>query len=651
MTGCNGSARQESAESDELRRLERYGVSAWHQVLLCLPKGYVTHPAVSALRTAMPSDGVVGERRTFALIVTEAPVVLKAPRKRIVVQATDGMLSVRLTVFVDKKIDVAYWRQLAVGDRIHVAGALQTWGGRLQINGPVPVVESDIGRTFPEYESIRGVVSASAIFAATRKALQLHLGETVEYVRQALKPLREAEVLSMIGESWSIERLLAVVHGPSDAVEADRALTAMRRLAALSVVLTARAMKNRSAAPESVVPIAEDSIDRLIAQLPFPLTNDQKRTIDEVVSDLRSDRPMRRLISGDVGTGKTICIMIPALAMQAMGKRVAILTPNIFLAEQFVAEAKEAFGAHTNVRMIAGKKAGPLHLEGNPVLVGTTAILSRLTGEWAPNLCVVDEQQRFSVAQKEALLRSTTNYLEATATPIPRTTALITHGALDVSVIRESPVRKSIETRIVEQGEVRRLFDHTRRVVERGGQVAIVYPIVRDDEQERKSVVRAYDRWNAEFPNDVCMIHGGLSDEEKLEAVSRFKAGAQKIGVVSSVIELGITVPDLRSLIVMSPERYGASTLHQLRGRVARKGGTGHFFMLLQGKVSPETMERLRLVEDLDDGFLLAEQDAKVRGYGDLFEAAEKQHGRSRSSLFFNAHISPQDINALQGLL
>ena len=286
-----------------------------------------------------------------------------------------------------------------------------------------------------------------------------------------------------------------------------------------------------------------------------------------------------------------------------------------------------------------------LDLSGNPILVGTTALLSRLKGEVPPAFLAVDEEQKMSVGQKAELSGTDSNYLQATATPIPRTTGIISHVGYESCLFREMRVKKPISTHIVTASEGKRLFEHTKKVIESGGQVAIVYPIVKDEEQAKKSVVAAYAEWNTRFPGLVAMVHGQLKETEKLEAVTSLKAGHQKIAIVSSVIEIGLTLPSLRSLIVVNAERYGTSTLHQLRGRVARHGGRGYFFMFLPEPIGLETKQRLHLLCEHDDGFSLSEKDAELRGYGDLFEDSERQSGTSRSTVFRCVDLTPTEIH------
>ena len=635
-----------AAERHILDRLKRLGITAWHEPLLCLPKSFLDYSQVSTLKQALPTSDVLAAPQLFSLQVTEPAVIVSQPKKRLILNATDGTLLVKIVVFIVAGVDVPTWKDLAVGQRFHVRGVLQNWNGSLQMVGPTIIDPALIGTTVPVYEKRRGVVADGAIYDATRHALKHHLNESIKHLIDSFHGMSETDILRRARlKAPSVKVILLAAHSPVSEEEGLRGLAGLRRLAALSIVENARRLKLREPVPASVVKIPLALIAELAAKLPYPLTGDQKTAISEIVADMASPLPMRRVLSGDVGSGKTFCIMIPALATQRVGKRAVILTPNALLADQFVKECKEHFGNDTNVIAVtaATKK---LDLSGNPILVGTTALLTRLKGEPAPEFMAVDEEQKMSVTQKVELTGLASNYLQATATPIPRTTALITHGAMNVSIIKEMPVAKTITSLIVTAGEARRLFDHTRKVINSGGQVAIVYPIVNDEEQEKKSVVAAFAEWDRRFPGLVGMVHGQMKEAEKLEAVDKLKAGVLKIAIVSSVIEIGLTLPSLRSLIVVHAERYGTSTLHQLRGRVARLGGNGYFFLFLPESVAPETMQRLQLLVDYSDGFTLSEKDADLRGYGDLFEDAERQSGNSRSTIFRCVDLTPSEIHA-----
>lgn len=641
-----GQELEEAPERRLLDRLKRMGITAWHEPLLCLPKEYRDYSKFRTLKQAIAEASLVSVRQLFALIVTERPVIVSQPKKRLIISATDGMLTVKIVVFVVPGVDIAPLKTLTVGERFHVEGSLQNWNGTLQMVGPTLIPPEMIGTVTPIYEKRRGVVADGAIFDATRHALAHHLPDTIAHLIGSFPRLSETDILRRAKlKAPSIEVILRAAHAPTSEDEGLRGLAALRRLAAVSIVENARHLKHRAPVPESVLEIPTALLDELAAQLPYPLTPDQETAIREIVADMAAPVPMRRVLSGDVGCGKSVCIMIPALATQRLGRRAVILTPNALLADQFVKECKEHFGPHTNIVTVtaATKK---LDLSANAILVGTTALLSRLKGQPAPAFLAVDEEQKLSVGQKLQLSDVSSNYLQSTATPIPRTTALITHGAMDVSVVRTMPVAKTIQTHIVTVDNARRLFDHTRKVLDAGGQVAIVYPIVNDAEQEKKSVVAAFAEWNRRFPGMVAMVHGQMKEADKLAAIENLKEGRQRIAVVTTILEIGVTLKDLRSLIVVHAERYGTSTLHQLRGRVARKGGLGYFFLYLPQGVAVETRQRLELLVEHADGFKLAERDAELRGYGDLFEDAERQSGNSRSTVFRCIDLTPTELHA-----
>jgi len=629
-----------------LARLRRMGIQRWSQVLLCLPKSFVDYSRFATLDEAMPMPDRPAEPRLFSLAVTEVAVMVSQPKKRLLLTATDGMHQVKICVFVVPGVDVVYWRALGVGERIHVYGTLHVWNGRIELTDPLVVDPAQVGTVRPAYEKRRGVVADGAIYDASRQALRNHMGETVRDLIASYRGLSEQDILHRARlRAADIATVLLAAHAPKSAAQAIAGIAGMKRLAALSVVENARHLRYRDPEPDSIVDIPPSMVSELVTALPHALTDDQRMAIEEIRTDLASALPMRRVLSGDVGCGKTYCLMIPALAAQRLGKRVAILTPNALLAEQFVKECRAAFGRYAPVQIVTGNSKKRIVTYGNPILVGTTALLARLRPDQTPDILMVDEQHRFGVAQKMELAKVGTNYLEATATPIPRTTALVTHGAMDVSIIRQMPVEKQIVSRIVRASDAKRLFEHTKRVLAAGDKVMVVYPTVANAEQEKKSVVAAFETWNQRFPGKVVMVHGQMKEAEKIKALDSLKSGHRRLGIVSTVIELGVTVPSLKSLVIVNAERFGTATLHQLRGRVARHGGTGYFFMYLPDPVRKEAMTRLRLVEQHSDGFILAEKDAELRGYGDLFEDAERQSGASRSNVFYGAALHPADIH------
>lgn len=640
-------------EASLLSRLHRLGVGTRDQVLLCVPNGYADYSAIKAIHDALPRDGIVAEPSLFSLVVSEIPVVVRQPKPRIVLSATDGMLAVKIVVFMVTGVDVQYWKRLKIGDRLNIRAELKYWGGKLQAISPEIVSDQLMGAVLPRYERRRGVVSEQALYDATRYALKHHVEDAARAILRSLPGLDEYRLLAASGLTYpSLASLLKDLHDPKDLDAAQNAASSIRKLAAFSVVFNARRMKERNPNAACALRITRESVVALARKLPMKLTADQRQAIGEVCRDLASPYPMSRLLSGDVGTGKTLCYAIPAIATRSAGHLVAILTPNSVLAEQLASEIQGFFGQGVPVVVVTGSARKRIDLSANPIVVGTTALLSRLKNQgMPPALLVVDEQQKFSVAQKEAVAEAGTNLLEVTATAIPRTTALVTHGGMDVSLLRERPVKKSIQTRILSVGDAERLFSHTLRVLESGSQVAVVYPLVDDAAQEKRSVIRAFEVWARKFPGRVGMVYGAMKEDEKNEVIRKLKAKELSILVSSTVIEIGVTIPDLKSLVVVNADRYGVSTLHQLRGRVARHGGSGYFFIYLPDKVRADTLARLQLLEKYHDGFALAKHDAEIRGYGDLTAGGERQHGASRSSVFKCVELLPEDIHQFSGFV
>lgn len=625
-----------------LARLERAGIRRWEEVLLCLPLGFDALPSPTTLGEVCRSVQLLSAPQLFTLIVTEAPVVVPRPMPRIQLSATDGALNVKISVFHDATDEWPAWNRLKTGERIHALGRLQNWNGRLALTSPQLVSADRVGVVAPRYHARRGVLAEGALFEATRHALVHHLDATIAHLCSTLRA--ETRAWCPEGE-WPT--LLRAVHAPTCLPSAEAAFGRLRDLAARGMLDHARAMRDRAPQPASAYAIAPEAIRALAAKLPYPLTAEQDVAIREICADLASPLPMRRVLSGDVGTGKTLTYLLPAVALQQCGAQVVLLTPNGVLAHQFARECAGYFGDSVPIALVTGATELP-SLAGNPLIVGTSAILARLKQRLRPALIVVDEQQKWSVAQKSALQHVDTNLLEATATPIPRTAALITHGGMDISILRTGPFVRNIQTRVVQAQDSARLFSHTRRVVETGAQTAVIYPVVEGTtEKDKRAVITAAQQWERHFPGQVVALHGALSEAEKLAAIGALLDGSKRIAVSSTVIELGVTLPDLKSIVIVEADRHGSATLHQLRGRVARKGGTGYCFLFLPRPVAAPTLSRLRLLEEHSDGFTLAERDAELRGYGDLFEEGERQHGASRSTVFRHVEVRPADIHRL----
>lgn len=454
--------------------------------------------------------------------------------------------------------------------------------------------------------------------------------------------------------------LLRNLHRPKNVRDGEKAMRGAKLLSSYTLVRkTAERAKDIKVDARSIVNIDLAEVERLKTRFPFPLTRDQVDTVDGICKALRGPKPMDGLLSGDVGTGKTAAFMLPMVAAFKAGKRVMLLTPNLLLISQFVREIGIYFPEVPvcTVKGKVGKKGG---VEGDPeksIVVGTTALVNAMkkgiVGK-KPDFLVVDEQHKFSVEQREALRDLHTNKIEATATPIPRTAALATHGAHDLFLLRDVPVKKLIKTEVLGADQGKRAGQAVIDALRRNEQAAVIYPLVNasgdvvegKQDDAKKAVNNAADHWKRFVPiENIAVLHGKMTDAEKEEVLNDFREGRKQLLLSSIVIEVGVTLPDLKTMLVTDADRFGVVTLHQLRGRLARHGGEGHFILFSENTEDPEAMERLQLVADNSDGFDLAEKDAEIRGFGDILGIdGDNQSGATRT-LFQGVKIGPRDIS------
>jgi len=370
--------------------------------------------------------------------------------------------------------------------------------------------------------------------------------------------------------------------------------------------------------------------------LPFRLTGAQERVLASIRGDMSQAHPMNRLLQGDVGSGKTAVSLLAARAAVHAGYQVAIMAPTEILAEQHFKSFRTLLGKDASqvALLTAGlrdkeKKWLRLSLrEGRiSIVVGTHAILSDNVHFKRLGFIVIDEQHRFGVLQRKAMRakaceEGAPDILVMTATPIPRTLAMTVYGELDISVIDEMPPgRQQIDTRVIGERQRRQLYATLRRVVERGEQVFIVYPLVEESEKmDLKAATEMADHLQAEiFPDlPIGLLHGRMSSEEKEKVMRSFKNGDIGILVATTVIEVGIDVPNATCMVIEHPERFGLSQLHQLRGRIGRGEKKSLCLLVSAAKKTEASRQRLEVMEQTNDGFRIAEEDLKIRGPGEF---------------------------------
>ena len=382
--------------------------------------------------------------------------------------------------------------------------------------------------------------------------------------------------------------------------------------------------------------------------LKFELTGAQKRVMHEIQADMNTGRQMNRLVQGDVGSGKTLVALMAMLIAVDNGFQACMMAPTEILAEQHLATIKD-FLKGLNVRVelltgiVQGKKRKEI-LEGVVtgdvhILVGTHAVIEDTVQFHNLGLAVVDEQHRFGVAQRAKLWAKNQNpphILVMTATPIPRTLAMTIYGDLDVSVIDELPPgRKPIQTLHKYDNQMTTLYNGIRQQITLGRQVYIVYPLISESEKmDLKNLEDGFEQLQNIFPDyKMSKVHGRMKPAEKEAEMQRFASGETQILVATTVIEVGVNVPNASVMVIMEAQRFGLSQLHQLRGRVGRGADQSYCILVSGHELSAETRKRLEIMTETNDGFRIAEADLKLRGPGDL-------EGTQQSGLAFDLKIA-----------
>lgn len=381
-------------------------------------------------------------------------------------------------------------------------------------------------------------------------------------------------------------------------------------------------------------------VKTLVDNLPFELTGAQKRVIREIYTDMKSSRPMNRLLQGDVGSGKTMVALIAMLIAVENGYQAAMMAPTEILAEQHfysVSKALQPIGANTVLLIGAQNKATrektleAIATRQADIIIGTHALIQENVEFNNLGLVIIDEQHRFGVIQRARLREKglKPDVLVMTATPIPRTLSLTVYGDLDVSILDEMPHgRKPVLTKWRTSKQRSKVYHFLRDQIAAGKQAFIVFPLVEETEKsDLKAATDSYEKMRTSFFRDYSLglIHGRMKSEEKEAAMAAFKSGQIQILVSTTVIEVGVDVPNATIIIIEHAERFGLTQLHQLRGRVGRGSEQSFCILIAYGELSEEARKRLDTMAATNDGFKLAEIDLELRGPGDFF--GTRQHG------------------------
>jgi len=525
-------------------------------------------------------------------------------------------------------------------ERAALTGKVTVLNGFPFLNNPSPIEERDIGRIVPVYPGKAKVLSPDNARRIIAKLLDQTVPLAAENLRSMLSKLVEITALRDILKcrELNLEQVLHKSHYPESFRQAEEVHEVLERIAALISVAD---LRESCSVPEvRREPLEIPEWRSLLAPIPFTLTDEQMAGIEHLMDVFSKPYTSNTLINADVGMGKSIIYQVAIAAVVKAGGMAAVLLPNERLAQQAHQEIS-TFWPELNAVQVNKKCAHNLTAE--KLLVGTTALLFRDIGHL--DVCVIDEQHRFSVDQRKSLANDRTHIIELSATPIPRTQAMLVYGSINVIRLTKRHCEQNIETKIIQYSQARQMVDHVMQMVSEGDRLLIVCPRkeMGQDEDEAEysipSVHRVAEKWEKLFPGDVRVVHSQTPDDEATQNIEDIKSGKAHILVSTTVIECGITIEGLRALVVVHAERFGIAQLHQLRGRLSRHGGYGVCYLYIPRPVKEATMNRLMAVASTNNGYKLSELDMQLRGVGDLSKAGSKQHG-SADSIIFNKQVS-----------
>ena len=623
---------------------EELGVKTFADLLANFPYKYIDRSklySIEEVNTEMPFVQIRGRILSFETFD------MGPRRERVVAHFTDGRNLMDLTWFNGGKYARTHYK---IGTQYIVFGKPTLFNGRINVVHPDidPAEEMQLsGMGMQPYYSLTEKMKKAGF---TLRSMERLMRNLMDMIKDPLPETLPDEQVSRLHLA-SRDEALRNIHFPESAKALERARVRLKfeELFYVQLNIVRYASDNRRKYRGYVFPRIGNVFNSFYHDnLPFPLTEAQKRVIREIWNDMRSGRQMNRLLQGDVGSGKTLVALMSMLIALDNGYQACIMAPTEILAEQHLNTINDFLkGMDVRVELLTGIVKGKrrntiledLAAGRVDILVGTHAVIEDTVRFARLGMVVVDEQHRFGVAQRAKLWSKSDNpphVLVMTATPIPRTLAMTLYGDLDVSVIDELPPgRKPIQTQHVYDAQLPQLYESIRRQIRLGRQAYIVFPLIEESEHiDLKNLEDGYETLRQIFPEfKMSKVHGKIKPKEKEEEMQRFASGETQILVATTVIEVGVNVPNASVMVILDAQRFGLSQLHQLRGRVGRGADQSYCILVTTYQLSADTRKRIDIMCETNDGFRIAEADLKLRGPGDL-------EGTQQSGIAFDLKIA-----------
>ena len=508
---------------------------------------------------------------------------------------------------------------------------------RYQINNPSVELAKEAAKT-----TIENASGIQPVYKSIKNIRPKTVQDLMKNIRPIMDFLPETLPENIIQRQKLVSRSEAVkfLHAPKTHEEISRGRERLAFEELFEMILAAQFNKQEQTRLTGwKIPFNKSVVKNFVDQLPFPLTNAQRRAAWQILQDLESDHPMNRLLQGDVGSGKTVVAGLVAAEVAKAGFQTAIMAPTEILAQQHAKTLDELLSPFgVSVALLTGHVKGATRSQlldnlssGNiDVVVGTHALIQEKVAYHKLGFAVIDEQHRFGVKQRQALLEKSDfmpHLLSMTATPIPRSLALTLYGELDISILDELPSgRQPIQTKIWSPASAPKLYESIENELAKGRQAYVICPLIDDNpDNDKKSVEAEYNKLSKTIFSHrrVGLLHGKLPAEEKAEVMQKFADGELDMLVSTTVVEVGVNVPNATVMLIENADNFGLSQLHQLRGRVGRGKHQSFCHLMMSGHDKPS--QRLREIEKSQDGFYLAEVDLKLRGPGEIY--GKMQHG------------------------